>query len=149
VTTKPASESTPSCLRSCQKRSLPFYSSRKAFRFPFYGELCIATLTDTLRASPSSPWCSPASWLSPKAGGMPKCILIVDDHEHTRKLIRSFLEHLDGFVCGEAVDGLDAIQKAASLNPDLIVLDFQMPRMNGLEGARVLNQRTRCRQPFR
>ena len=71
---------------------------------------------------------------------MPKCILIVDDHEHTRKLIRSYLESLDGFVCGEAVDGLDAIQKARSLNPDLIVLDFQMPRMNGLEAARVLNQ---------
>jgi two-component system, OmpR family, response regulator MprA len=71
---------------------------------------------------------------------MPKCILIADDHEHTRKLIRSFLESLDGCVCGEAVDGLDALQKAASLNPDLIVLDFQMPRMNGLEAARVLNQ---------
>jgi DNA-binding NarL/FixJ family response regulator len=36
--------------------------------------------------------------------------------------------------------GLHAIQKAASLNPDLIVLDFQMARMNGLEAARVLNQ---------
>jgi CheY-like chemotaxis protein len=71
---------------------------------------------------------------------MPKCILLVDDHENTRKLIRRFLESLGGFVCGEAVDGLDAIQKAASLTPDLIVLDFQMPRMNGLEAARVLNQ---------
>ena len=71
---------------------------------------------------------------------MPKCILIVDDHEHTRKLIRSFLESLNGFVCGEAVDGLDALRKAASLNPDLIVLDFPMPRMSGLETARVLNQ---------
>jgi CheY-like chemotaxis protein len=58
----------------------------------------------------------------PEAIDMPKCILIVDDHEHTRKLIRNFLESLDGFVCGEAVDGLDALQKAASLNPDLIVL---------------------------
>jgi two-component system response regulator MprA len=71
---------------------------------------------------------------------MPKCILIVDDHEHARKLIRGFLESLDGLVCSEAVDGLDAVEKAASLNPDLIVLDFQMPRMNGLEAARVLNQ---------
>ena len=69
---------------------------------------------------------------------MPKCILVVDDNEPTRKLIRSYLESLDGFVCGEAVDGLDAIQKAASLKPDLIVLDFQMPRMNGLEAAPVL-----------
>jgi len=71
---------------------------------------------------------------------MPKSILIVDDHERTRKLVRSFLESLDGFVCGEAVDGLDAIQRAASQDPDLIVLDFQMPRMNGLEAAHVLNQ---------
>jgi CheY-like chemotaxis protein len=71
---------------------------------------------------------------------MPNCILVVDDHEHTRKLVRRFLESLGGFVCGEAVDGLDAIQKASSLNPDLIVLDFPMPRMNGLEAARVLNQ---------
>jgi len=68
---------------------------------------------------------------------MPKSILIVDDHERTRKLVRSFLESLDGFVCGEAVDGLDAIQRVASQDPDLIVLDFQMPRMNGLEAAHV------------
>ena len=71
---------------------------------------------------------------------MSKCVLVVDDNEPTRKLIRTYLESLDGFVCGEAVDGLDAIQKAALLNPDLIVLDFQMPRMNGLEAARVLSQ---------
>jgi DNA-binding NarL/FixJ family response regulator len=72
---------------------------------------------------------------------VPKCILIADDHQNVRKLIRAFLETETGFeVCGEAVDGLDALQKVASLKPDLIVLDFQMPRMNGLDTARILRQ---------
>jgi two-component system, NarL family, nitrate/nitrite response regulator NarL len=72
---------------------------------------------------------------------VPKNILIVDDHGYIRKTIRDFLESQTGFaVCGEAVDGLDAIQKAASLNPDLIILDLKMPRMNGLDAARILKQ---------
>jgi len=67
---------------------------------------------------------------------VPKCILIADDHQNVRTLIRAFLETETGFkVCGEAVDGLDALQKVASLKPDLIVLDFQMPVMNGLQAA--------------
>lgn len=70
---------------------------------------------------------------------MPKRILIVDDFAPIRKQIRSFLESQTDFeVCGEAVDGIDAIEKAKALSPDLIILDFQMPRMNGMEAARVL-----------
>jgi CheY-like chemotaxis protein len=41
-------------------------------------------------------------------------------------------------VCGEAVDGVDAIEKAKELKPDLVVLDFVMPRMNGIEAASVI-----------
>lgn len=67
---------------------------------------------------------------------MPKCILIVDDHEPIRKIIRNVLERESGFeVCGEAVDGYDAIEKAQQLKPDLIILDLSMPRMNGIEAA--------------
>lgn len=67
---------------------------------------------------------------------MPKCILIVDDHEYLRKLVRNFLETQSGYdVCGEAVDGYDAIEKAQELKPDLIILDMSMPRMNGIEAA--------------
>ena len=67
---------------------------------------------------------------------MPKRILIVDDLPELRKLIRAFLEEELGFhVCGEAIDGFDAIEKAKDLKPDLIVLDLSMPRMNGLEAA--------------
>ena len=72
---------------------------------------------------------------------MPKCILIVDDHEQIRKIIRSFFECESGFdVCGEAIDGFDAIQKAKELNPDLIILDLSMPRMSGIEAAPILKK---------
>jgi len=58
---------------------------------------------------------------------MAKCILIADDNDIVRTIIRFFLE-TEGFeVCGEAVDGVDAIEKAKRLNPDLIVLDPSVP----------------------
>jgi DNA-binding NarL/FixJ family response regulator len=67
---------------------------------------------------------------------MLKRILIADDLEHTRNLVRSFLQEELGFqVCGEAVDGYDAIEKAQKLKPDLIILDVSMPRMGGIEAA--------------
>ena len=72
----------------------------------------------------------------------PKSILIVDDSSMVRTATRHFLESQTQYhVCGEAVDGLDAIDKARHLDPDLIILDLQMPRMNGLQTAREL----RCR----
>jgi len=65
-----------------------------------------------------------------------KRILIVDDLPQMRKLIRAYLEEEREFsVCGEAIDGLDAIDKAQSLKPDLIILDASMPRLNGIEAA--------------
>jgi DNA-binding NarL/FixJ family response regulator len=70
---------------------------------------------------------------------MAKTILIVDDSLPVRKLLRTFVEsgtHFD--VCGEAVNGLDAIDKARTLHPDLIVMDLSMPVMNGLEAGAVL-----------
>jgi CheY-like chemotaxis protein len=67
-------------------------------------------------------------------------ILIVDDNVQLRRVIRVQLEAAGLEVCGEAVDGLDAIEKACDLKPDLIVLDLSMPRMNGLEAARELTQ---------
>lgn len=70
---------------------------------------------------------------------MPKQILIADDGSTVRQVIRTFLETRTGFrVCGEAVDGLDAIEKAKQLKPDLILMDLAMPRMSGAEAATVL-----------
>jgi DNA-binding NarL/FixJ family response regulator len=70
---------------------------------------------------------------------VPKQILIADDGVTVRQLIRRFLESRTAYqICGEAVDGLDAVEKAKALKPDLILLDLAMPRMNGAEAATVL-----------
>ena len=68
-------------------------------------------------------------------------ILIVDDHDLVRRQVRSLLSDYPNFeVCGEAADGLDAIEKAKSLRPDLVLMDISMPRMNGLEATKVIRR---------
>jgi DNA-binding NarL/FixJ family response regulator len=75
---------------------------------------------------------------------MPKNILIVDDSPEVRKLVRLYFDRETNFqICGEAVDGLDAIEKASELHPDLIILDESMPRMDGLHAARILHSANR------
>jgi DNA-binding NarL/FixJ family response regulator len=72
---------------------------------------------------------------------MSSSVLIVDDNQMLRKAVRRFFEALpDWTVGGEAGDGAEAVQKAAELKPDLILLDFSMPNMNGIEAAPVLKK---------
>jgi DNA-binding NarL/FixJ family response regulator len=67
--------------------------------------------------------------------------LIADDHELMRRGLRSILAtRPDWEVCGEAVDGSDAIEKTKMLQPDILVLDISMPRVNGLEVARAVRR---------
>jgi DNA-binding NarL/FixJ family response regulator len=64
-------------------------------------------------------------------------ILIADDHEVVRHGVRTLLQTHDGWeVCGEAVDGRDAVTKAAQLKPHVVVLDIGMPNLNGLDATR-------------
>src|ERR1700682_4246320 len=74
---------------------------------------------------------------------MPKRILIADDSVHVRDVLRMmFLSELPEIeICGEAADGLDAVEKAALLAPDLVLLDLAMPQMNGAEVASVLKKK--------
>jgi DNA-binding NarL/FixJ family response regulator len=68
-------------------------------------------------------------------------VLIVDDHEIFRRGLRALLETSSEWrVCGEAVDGLDAVEQSLSLKPDIVVLDVSMPRLNGLEAARLIRK---------
>jgi DNA-binding NarL/FixJ family response regulator len=70
---------------------------------------------------------------------VPKSVLIADDHEAIRRELRRIFQSLPEFtVCGEAVNGADAISKAEQLSPDLVILDLAMPEMNGLEAAGAL-----------
>ena|SRR5664279_1160094 len=72
---------------------------------------------------------------------MAKNILIVDDSQLIRKKLRAMLQGFSTWhVCGEAVNGRDAISQAQRLAPDLVVLDLSMPIMNGLEAARELKR---------
>ena len=60
--------------------------------------------------------------------------LIVDDSSMVRDILRDFLEEEGNFnIIGEAVDGEDGVEKILSLNPDLVTLDLEMPKMNGLQ----------------
>jgi DNA-binding NarL/FixJ family response regulator len=64
-------------------------------------------------------------------------ILIADDHPIIRRVVRSTLQQHPHFdVCGEAVNGAEAIAAARKLKPDVVVLNVSMPVMNGLDAAR-------------
>jgi CheY-like chemotaxis protein len=67
-------------------------------------------------------------------------VLIVDDHADVRKALRDYFEKSHLAECCEAANGLDAIEKAQQRNPDLVLLDFSMPVMNGIEAAKALKQ---------
>jgi len=68
-------------------------------------------------------------------------ILIADDHELFRRTLRGFIENQPQWhVCGEAGDGVEAIEKAKLLRPDVVLMDINMPRMDGLEATRILGR---------
>ena len=70
---------------------------------------------------------------------MPKQLLIADDSYLVRETIKNVLAgRTDIAVCGEASNGLEAVEKARTLKPDLVLLDLAMPEMNGAETASVL-----------
>jgi DNA-binding NarL/FixJ family response regulator len=69
----------------------------------------------------------------------PVSILICDDFEPWRRTVIAILaEDADLEIVGECSDGLEAVQMAAKLQPDLIVLDITLPTMNGLEAGRLI-----------
>ncbi len=68
-------------------------------------------------------------------------ILIADDNEGVRRGVVAILASKTSWeICGEAADGIEAVQKARELLPDVILLDISMPGLNGLETARQLQR---------
>jgi two-component system cell cycle response regulator DivK len=69
--------------------------------------------------------------------GLSKKILVVDDNQDSRELVVKVLKNR-GYQMIEAVDGEDALEKAAAENPDLILMDISIPKINGYEVTRRL-----------
>jgi DNA-binding NarL/FixJ family response regulator len=67
--------------------------------------------------------------------------LIVDDSELVRKSLRTVLQaNPDWEICGEAPDGETGVQLFKELHPNIVILDFQMPGINGIEAARRMSE---------
>ena len=74
-------------------------------------------------------------------GHVPVRILIADDVSTARVSLRKLLESHSGWqVCGEAVNGWEAIEQTERLAPDLVILDLRMPLMNGFQAAREISR---------
>ena len=66
-------------------------------------------------------------------------ILLADDHEIFRRGLRSILESRPELeICGEAVDGVDAVEKTKQLLPDIVLMDVSMPNIDGLHATRLI-----------
>jgi CheY-like chemotaxis protein len=67
-------------------------------------------------------------------------VMVVDDTDHVRRMLRNMLE-LDGFeVVAEAGNGVDAVAAVDEADPDVVVVDYQMPEVDGLETARRIRE---------
>jgi DNA-binding NarL/FixJ family response regulator len=72
---------------------------------------------------------------------MAHSVLIVDDNSLVRRLLRSWLEqHSEWDICGEAENGKVAVERVEELHPEIVILDLQMPVMNGLDAAREIKR---------
>jgi DNA-binding NarL/FixJ family response regulator len=69
-------------------------------------------------------------------------ILIADDHDVMREGTRAVIERQPGWeVCGVAANGREAVEQAFALEPDIVVMDMSMPKLNGLDAAQQIKQR--------
>jgi two-component system cell cycle response regulator DivK len=75
---------------------------------------------------------------------MDKLILIVEDEPKNLTLFRDLLQRF-GYVTIEATNGRDGVEMAKARNPDLILMDIQLPVMDGLEATRILKQDVKTR----
>jgi two-component system response regulator NreC len=73
---------------------------------------------------------------------LPLRILIADDHDVVREGTRALIERQPGWeVCGVAATGLEAVEQALALKPDIVVMDMTMPELNGLDAAVQIRRR--------
>lgn len=82
------------------------------------------------------------SVLEARQNNSPVRILVVDDSQLMRRCLRILLEQQESWRVTEATNGREAIERVQQTSPDVVVLDFQMPEMNGLDAAREIQRRS-------
>lgn len=69
-------------------------------------------------------------------------ILLCDDNDNFRQLLVQYVHTLPGVeIIGEAVDGVDVIEKTEALNPDIVLMDLSMPNQSGLDATKTIKER--------
>ncbi len=69
-------------------------------------------------------------------------ILLCDDNDNFRQLLMQYIDSLPGVeIVGEAVDGVDVIEKTEKLDPDLVLMDLSMPNQSGLDATKTIKER--------
>ena len=69
-------------------------------------------------------------------------ILLCDDNDNFRALLTTYIKAMPGvIVVGEAIDGVDVIEKTERLNPDLVLMDLSMPNQSGLDATRTIKEK--------
>lgn len=68
-------------------------------------------------------------------------VVIADDHQGVRQMLRLRLQLMNCDVVGEATDGAEAIEQVEETSPDVVVMDVQMPTIDGVEATRVIKER--------
>jgi CheY-like chemotaxis protein len=77
---------------------------------------------------------------------MPKKILVVDDSKTALMMEREIVERRTTYQCVTASDGMEAVEKAQQEQPDLVLMDVVMPRMNGFEACKRMRQQAGTRE---
>ncbi|MBA5862452.1 MAG: PAS domain S-box protein [Nitrospira sp. CR1.1] len=100
--------------------------------------LASVSVQSAFALTPEAPHAPPPS---PKASSRNISILLVDDHAMVRQGLRSILNAYDNLtVVGEGADGQDAVMMARSLHPDVVIMDVNLPIIDGIEATRILTQ---------
>lgn len=69
-------------------------------------------------------------------------ILLCDDNDNFRQLLMQYINSIPGVeIVGEAIDGVDVIEKTEKLNPDLVLMDLSMPNQSGLDATKTIKER--------